>query len=56
MVPVLLVLLLALVLLGAGFAFKLLWWFAIAVLVIGVLGFVARSTTAGGHRSRWYRR
>jgi membrane protein YdbS with pleckstrin-like domain len=37
MVPILLVLLLAVVLFGAGFAIKLLWWMALAVLVIWLL-------------------
>lgn len=55
MVPLLLVLLLALILFGAGFAVKVLWWVAIAVLVLWLLGFVMRSTPAGGGRSRWYR-
>ncbi|MGW6059748.1 hydrophobic protein [Streptomyces sp. NPDC055189] len=55
MVPVLLVLLLALLLFGAGFAVKILWWIAIAVLVIWLVGFLMRSTTASGTRSRWYR-
>ncbi|MGW2342475.1 hydrophobic protein [Streptomyces sp. NPDC001661] len=55
MIPILLVLLLALLLFGAGFAVKLLWWVAIAVLVVWLLGFVMRGTTAGGTRSRWYR-
>ncbi|ATL31873.1 hydrophobic protein [Streptomyces formicae] len=55
MVPILLVLLLALLLFGAGFAVKVLWWIAIAVLVIWLLGFLMRSTTATGSRSRWYR-
>ncbi|MEU7414804.1 hydrophobic protein, partial [Streptomyces sp. NPDC042638] len=34
MVPLLLVLLLALILFGAGFAVKILWWVAVAVLVL----------------------
>ncbi|MFI9586104.1 hydrophobic protein [Streptomyces sp. NPDC052236] len=55
MVPILLVLLLALVLFGAGFALKVLWWIALAVLVIWLLGFLMRSTTTTGTRSRWYR-
>ncbi|GAA1898603.1 hypothetical protein GCM10009837_21390 [Streptomyces durmitorensis] len=55
MVPILLVLLLALLLFGAGFAVKILWWVAIAVLVIWLVGFLMRSTTATGSRSRWYR-
>jgi hypothetical protein len=56
MVPLLLVLLLALVLFGAGFALKILWWIAIAVIVIWALGFLFRSSAgAGGGRRRWYR-
>ncbi|MEU8727923.1 hydrophobic protein [Streptomyces tendae] len=55
MVPLLLVLLLAIVLFGVGFAVKVLWWIALAVLVLWVIGFLARGTTAGGGRSRWYR-
>ncbi|GAA3143201.1 hydrophobic protein [Streptomyces rectiviolaceus] len=55
MVPILLVLLLALILFGAGFAVKILWWIAVAVLVIWLVGFLMRSTTATGTRSRWYR-
>ncbi|MFB8025875.1 DUF5670 family protein [Streptomyces sp. NPDC056465] len=54
MVPLLLVLLLALILFGAGFALKALWWIAVIVLVIWLVGFFARSTN-GGKRGRWYR-
>ncbi|MFF7725460.1 hydrophobic protein [Streptomyces sp. NPDC008001] len=50
MVPLLLVLVLIIILFGAGFAVKVLWWVALAVLVIWLLGFLARS--GGG---RWYR-
>jgi hypothetical protein len=56
MLVLLLVLLLALVLAGAGFALHLLWWLAIIVLAIWLLGFLFRSAgSAGGGRSRWYR-
>jgi len=55
MVPVILVLLLALILFGAGFALKALWWIAIAVLVVWLLGFVVRPAGGGGKRGRWYR-
>ncbi|KPI27973.1 hydrophobic protein [Streptomyces sp. NBC_00080] len=55
MVPVLLVLLLVLILFGAGFAVKLLWWIALAVLVLWLLGFLARGTNSAGGRGRWYR-
>ncbi|QMU78304.1 hydrophobic protein [Streptacidiphilus sp. PB12-B1b] len=47
----LLVLLLALILGGIGFAVHILWWVAIVVLVIWVLGFVFRGSGGG----RWYR-
>ncbi|MEU1510438.1 hydrophobic protein [Kitasatospora sp. NPDC005748] len=55
MVPLLLVLLLVLILFGAGFALKALWWVAVAVLVIWLLGFVARGASSSGGRGRWYR-
>ena len=47
----LLVLLLALILGGIGFAVHILWWVAILVLVVWVLGFVFRGSGGG----RWYR-
>ncbi|MFF1343244.1 hydrophobic protein [Streptomyces sp. NPDC058290] len=52
MVPLLLVLLLVLLLFGAGFAVKILWWAAIAVLILWLIGFVARPKGGSG---RWYR-
>ncbi|MCK7624955.1 hydrophobic protein [Streptomyces sp. RS10V-4] len=52
--PLLLVLLLALILFGAGFALKVLWWVALAVLVVWLLGFVFRAADGAGRR-RWYR-
>ncbi|MEU8516445.1 hydrophobic protein [Kitasatospora sp. NPDC048722] len=51
MLVLVLVLLLALILGGAGFAIHILWWIALAVLVLWVLGFVF----AGGSGRRWYR-
>lgn len=48
---VLLVLLLALVLGGLGFAIHVLWWVALIVLAIWILGFFMRSVEG----SRWYR-
>jgi hypothetical protein len=48
---ILLVLLLALILGGAGFAVHVLWWIALAVLVVWLLGFAMR----GSSGSRWYR-
>ncbi|MFD8015464.1 hydrophobic protein [Streptomyces sp. NPDC058955] len=50
MVPILLVLLLILVLFGTGFAVEALWYIALAVLVLWVLGFLFH-----GSGSRWYR-
>ncbi|WP_326678845.1 hydrophobic protein [Streptomyces sp. NBC_01237] len=55
MVPLILVLLLALILFGAGFALKALWWIAIIVLAIWLIGFFVRPTASGGGRGRWYR-
>jgi hypothetical protein len=51
----LLVLLLALVLGGLGFAVHVLWWIALIVLIVWLLGFVIRGTNATGTRGRWYR-
>jgi len=48
---VLLVLLLALVLGGLGFAVHVLWWIALIVLAIWILGFFMGSVEG----SRWYR-
>jgi hypothetical protein len=48
---VLLVLLLALVLGGLGFAVHVLWWIALIVLAIWLVGFFIRSAEG----SRWYR-
>ena len=48
---VLLVLLLALVLGGLGFAVHVLWWVALIVLAIWLVGFFVRSAEG----SRWYR-
>jgi hypothetical protein len=46
------VLLLALLLAGFGFAVHLLWWIALIVLVVWLLGFVLRGAESSG---RWYR-
>lgn len=48
---VLLVLLVALILGGLGFAVHALWWIAIALFVVWLIGFAVRST----ERARWYR-
>jgi len=53
---ILLVLLLALILGGLGFAVHVLWWIALVVLVIWILGFLVRVGEGGGRsRTRWYR-
>jgi homoserine dehydrogenase len=46
---------LALILFGAGFALKALWWIAVIVLVIWLLGFVVRTADTSGRKGRWYR-
>lgn len=52
MALILLVLLLALILGGLGFALHVLWWIAAVVLLIWLIGFVVR---VGGGGSHWYR-
>lgn len=47
----LLVLLLILLLFGGGFALEVLWYVAIAMLILWAIGFVARGT--GGTWYRW---
>jgi hypothetical protein len=47
----LLVLLLALILGGLGFAVHVLWWLALIVLAVWIIGFFVRSAEG----SRWYR-
>jgi hypothetical protein len=49
------VLLLAIILGGLGFALHVLWWIALAVLVLWLLGFVFRGAGTAGSRGRWYR-
>ena len=51
---ILLVLLIALILGGLGFAIHVLWWIALIVLAIWLLGFLFRTAEGTGHR-RWYR-
>ncbi|MEO7804992.1 MAG: hydrophobic protein [Actinomycetota bacterium] len=48
--PLILVLLLALILFGAGFAVKILWYVALIMLVVWVVGFFSK-----GSGARWYR-
>jgi hypothetical protein len=49
------VLLIALILGGLGFAIHVLWWIALIVLAIWLLGFLFRAAEGAGGRSRWYR-
>jgi hypothetical protein len=56
MALILLVLLLAILLGAFGFAVHLLWWIAIVVFVIWLVGFLFRAAEgAGSRRRRWYR-
>jgi hypothetical protein len=56
MLVIVAVLLLALILGGLGFAIHVLWWIALVVLVLWLLGFLMRTAEgAGGRRRRWYR-
>jgi hypothetical protein len=50
------VLLLAIILFGLGFAgLHLLWWLALIVLAIWLIGFLFRTAEGAGRRRRWYR-
>ena len=51
MLALLLVLLLVLLLFGAGFAVQVLWYLAIALLILWIIGFFIR----GAEGARWYR-
>lgn len=56
MAIVLIALLIVLILGGLGFAIHVLWWIAIAALVIWFLGFLIRAseTVRRPRRRRWY--
>ena len=56
MALILAVLLIAIILGGLGFAVHVLWWIAIAVLILWLLGFVFRAAEGGmtRRRRRWY--
>ena len=56
MAVILVALLVILILFGLGFALHVLWWLALAALVIWVLGFFLRvgETIARPRRRRWY--
>ncbi len=55
MAVILAVLLIALILGGLGFAVHVLWWIALVVLALWLLGFLFRTAERGGSRRRWYR-
>ncbi len=46
--PMLLLLLLALILFGAGFAVKVLWYVAVAVFILWLIGMFTGRTRTGG--------
>jgi hypothetical protein len=56
MAVILVALLVVLILFGLGFAIHVLWWLAVAALVIWALGFFVRvgETIARPRRRRWY--
>ena len=57
MAVILLILLIAVILGGLGFAVHVLWWVALAVLVLWLLGFLLGGAAAhSGGRRRWYGR
>ena len=53
---ILLVLLLALVLGGLGFAAHVLWFIAVVVFIAWLIGFAVRRGESAGARRRWYGR
>ena len=56
MLLILAIFLIALILAGLGFAIHVLWWIALIVLAIWLLGFLFRTAEgAGTRRRRWYR-
>jgi hypothetical protein len=55
MAIILIALLIVLILGGLGFVIHVLWWLAIAALVIWLLGFLLRAGESAGARRRWYR-
>lgn len=55
MAPALIVLLIALILGGAGFAWNVLWWIALVVFVFWLAGWVVGAGASTGGRRVWYR-
>jgi len=55
MAIILIALIIVLILGGLGFLIHVLWWLALAALVIWLAGFLLRrGEAAGGSRRRWY--
>lgn len=57
MAIILVALLIVLILGGIGFAIHVLWWIALAALILWLLGFMVRAGEGGSRRrrGRWYR-
>lgn len=57
MAVILIALLIVLIIGGVSFAVHILWWVALAALILWLLGFVVRTgeRATGRGRSRWYR-
>jgi len=53
---ILLVLLIALIFGGLGFAVHALWWIALIVLILWLIGFAVGGAANTGGRRRWYSR
>ena len=53
---ILLVLLIALILGGLGFAAHVLWWIALVVFILWLIGFAVGGGARTGGRRRWYSR
>lgn len=51
---ILAVLIIALILGGLGFVIHVLWWIAVIVFIVWLLGFLLRAGS-GGRRRHWYR-
>ena len=55
MAIILVALLVVLIIGGISFAVHVLWWVALAALIIWLLGFIVRIGERGAGRARWYR-
>jgi hypothetical protein len=55
MAIILVALLIILIIGGIGFAVHVLWWVALAALIVWLLGFIVRTGERATGRGRWYR-